>query len=218
MQGNASVWPFAARWVFEVKTMNSETATTNCYHDVIEKSGSPLEERFWHFAFKARNWKCVESQKKIGRFFIDGYFVSSAGRRVAVELDGSRYHDVLRDSKRDAIVLASGVVDEVIRIPFSSMWFYPFATFKVLSEWNSEFSIPTIMTCLSFEEFENELIEVSVTENRFDYVNRVDRLYEIFNVCNQFCAFACSVKTAMNRYNEHSKLQYISRRIAGIPS
>ena len=49
-------------------------------------------------------------------FRIDIVLISE-GRRVAIECDGAEFHDEFRDELRDSLILGSGVVDTIWRLP-----------------------------------------------------------------------------------------------------
>jgi len=163
---------------------------------------SVIECLFWHFLRKTEigHSGCVQ-QKNIGKFRVDA-FIETEGKTVAVELDGKNFHDQQSDFQRDKILL--GEIDAIIRVPFSSIWYYPHATFAILKTWFPRFSIAEDLFCLSWHEFKVEFSNSRNCslwpENFEEFVEKSDRLYELYHVEKNF-GVAGSVKAFLMNWN-----------------
>lgn len=118
---------------------------------------SPLESMFWHFMEKTKTeaWERVEPQHKTGHRRLDALLVTG-GIRIDLELDGKAWHDKDRDADRDAELLGSGAVDEVIRIEAPAMLYYQYATMLSLSSWYRAFYVRPPSGCMTWQEWLEE--------------------------------------------------------------
>lgn len=181
--------------------------------ECMAKSESPLERSFWLYSHRfAGPFVSIQSQKKIGCFRLDAFFETETAR-IGIELDGAAYHDQNEDYRRDREILRSGLVDEIIRIPFAAITYYPNATCCVLAAWHNEFEVPREFSCLRLDEATEEVSEMEKAGVglRDECIEWVDKNFEVYSdECDMF-NYACSYKTAINRANPGSKLRLISR-------
>ncbi|WP_373060733.1 hypothetical protein [Gemmatimonas sp.] len=100
--------------------------------------GSPLEERFAdalrpHLAPDVR----VDQQRvcytAIGRFVLDFTFTTPSGFCVAVECDGSAFHDTTVDTWRDAALISERKIDMMVRIDGRFLYSVPADVLYLLS-------------------------------------------------------------------------------------
>ena len=77
--------------------------------------------------------KQVVAPTERGRFRID-FVLARPGLRVGVEIDGRPYHEYWRDRARDALVLATDTVDEMIRIAARGIVFHVEDVFYLLAQ------------------------------------------------------------------------------------
>lgn len=73
-----------------------------------------------------------------GQFRLD-FLLARPGKTLAIEIDGQPYHNYQRDAARDALVLAAGHADEVIRILARGVAYHVEDVLYLLSEVHSPF-------------------------------------------------------------------------------
>jgi very-short-patch-repair endonuclease len=119
-----------------------------------ELSESPLESMFWHFMEKTKTeaWDDIKPQCKTGHRRLDAMLVAD-GIKIDLELDGKAWHDLEKDAVRDAELLTSGAVDEVIRIEAPAMLYYQYATMLSLSCWHGAFYVRPPAGCMTWHEW-----------------------------------------------------------------
>lgn len=141
-----------AEYLAEITASNPSTAGTRpmTAHEFYRQinagrtaSESPLESMFWHVLEKAKHacFVAIEPQKQVGRFRLDA-FVQTHQCRHGIELDGKAFHDAKADRERDREILETGQVDDIIRIPFAAMNYFPGATFECLRSWDQSLATP----------------------------------------------------------------------------
>lgn len=154
----------------------------HCQHrfDPRTRGDSVLEDAFWHMLRKTDlGWHAAIDQFEIGRYRVD-CLMDCNGKLVVVELDGKAYHRAEADQLRDAEILKS--VDAIIRIPFPAMWYYRYATFKVLGEWFPRLGLHAdYQLVLSMDEFKDEWQRMmDDPEVGAEYFNEAERSYNIW--------------------------------------
>lgn len=163
-----------------------------------ERGDSVLEERFWHMLRKTElGLHGTAQQVPIGRYRVDG-LIDCDGQAVVIELDGKRFHNPDADRIRDAALLQS--VDAIIRIPFAAMWYYRYATFKILESWYPRFAITSPVTMLSEDELKEERDQVDADFWEYgetsvaEWLADVDGDYEVYRVDGPHEAFVGNPK------------------------
>lgn len=157
-----------------------------CEVSYEQRGDSVLEERFWHMLRKTElQWHGAAQQVPIGRYRVDA-LIDCDGKAVVVELDGKRFHNADADRIRDAVLLES--VDAIIRIPFAALWYYRYATFKILESWYPRFAINGPVTMLSEAELREEHGQVDTDFWEYgqtsvaEWLEDVDGDYEVYRV------------------------------------
>lgn len=202
---------------FFTNTQSGDGVSLHCMYDTLMAyAESPLEELFFHNLVQrgCGSFTSVIPQFEVGRRRVDLMVeCESSLCRVGIELDGAAYHDADRDWYRDMEILESGLVDEIIRIPYAAAWFYPHATFAVLGEWHPEFKRYHNST-VSWAE----LLETVKSMTQANYASEMEAIDSIEYCVEVYKAdasmgFACSPKTAFCRFSGVSKLRYIKRHL-----
>jgi hypothetical protein len=85
--------------------------------------------------------KQVVSSTERGTFRID-FVLTRPGLRLGVEVDGRPYHNYWRDRARDALVLAAGTVDEMVRVAARGVVFHVEDVFFLLAQLHPPFFSP----------------------------------------------------------------------------
>lgn len=70
-----------------------------------------------------------------GEFRVDFVF-DITGEKVAVECDGKDFHDLVRDEWRDAAILGSGLVNEIVRLRGCDLYYRAEDCLFVLMQWH----------------------------------------------------------------------------------
>ena len=144
------------------------------YNELIASSDSILEREFWCMASRRWNFDFadVRGQLKAGRYRCDAGF-RIGGEWVAIELDGTAYHDQEYDSHRDQWILANTDVKEIVRIPYAAMTYFPEATFSVLESWHpTEFEMYAVeYSCLHEDDFMRWLEKPKTESFPFDSID-----------------------------------------------
>ncbi len=90
---------------------------------------SAIEEAFlWDFDKVANDKVSIERQYEcdVGftAYYLD-FFVQddSLGFKLGIECDGKEFHTIEKDSNRDAAILDSGFVDQIVRLPGKVLWY-----------------------------------------------------------------------------------------------
>lgn len=99
---------------------------------------SKIEEEFqyWMSKFLAVDGRAqVPVSTSRGNYRLDFLFDG----RVAVELDGKRFHDGKRDAIRDEAILRETEIEEIIRIPGEVWWWREEDTMHVIETWHRRF-------------------------------------------------------------------------------
>ena len=99
---------------------------------------SPAEYDFaYHLLKYVRDDVVIAKQVMIptdrGNFRLD-FVLARPGLRLGVEIDGRPYHNYWRDRARDALVLATGAVDEMVRIAARGLVFHVEDVFFLLAQ------------------------------------------------------------------------------------
>lgn len=117
-------------------------------------SESPLESMFWHFLRKCdiSRFSKIEGQAQAGSCRLDSLLTYN-GMRIAVELDGNRWHqDSCRDFRRDDYIIRCGHADEIIRIQSLAIFVHDRAFLRPMQEWHRCFECTQeVMTMTSDE-------------------------------------------------------------------
>lgn len=156
-----------------------------CY----ELSESFLEREFWHFVDKMdrRTISRIEPQPKLGKYRGDSLFEMFGGFRLVIELDGETFHDRNRDWKRDKEILRAGLADEIVRIPYRALHYYPDATIACLGRWFLSLEKPQPVTCLSVWELREEIENAREThESTRQFLEDIEHIYDVFYVNESF--------------------------------
>ena len=99
---------------------------------------SPIEEQFlWEFNKVAHDQVTVRRQVEVetyrGRFRLDFVLERlSDGKAIGVECDGKNFHSAERDSKRDAAIVGTGVVDKIYRLRGSDICWHIYELLELL--------------------------------------------------------------------------------------
>lgn len=204
----SSPYRFITRWRDSGRIMDS-------YALFQQWSESPLEKYFWHFFHKCVGpFRLVAPQYNIENYRLDGFFQTNT-HRIGIELDGAAFHDPIRDTARDKKILASGLIDEIIRIPFAAMNYYSVAVFRVLSHWHAEFAfLSWDSSVMSWCDFVSDLERPPYGMTQNEYLAWHEPNTEVYDVEETY-GFACSPNTAISRMSETSRLKYITRRKRG---
>lgn len=108
---------------------------------------SPIEELFLHHAAKYfAEGRPIQTQVWVrtlcGRFRLD-FLVDTGTKRVAFECDGEAFHkDLWRDELRDSLILGTGEIDAIYRLPGKVLTFRPEDCFYLVSRWDPELFSP----------------------------------------------------------------------------
>ncbi len=100
---------------------------------------SPIEDRFerciWNYlAEEAELRRQVEVVTICGTFYLD-FVVTVGDHRVAFECDGKEFHSPERDAVRDALILATGRLSALYRIPGTAIHRHIDDTLMLISRW-----------------------------------------------------------------------------------
>jgi very-short-patch-repair endonuclease len=158
---------------------------------------SELEHLFWHYVRKTDwdRWDSVDGQVPCCGYRLDSVLVGN-GRKVCIELDGKEFHqDRLKDDRRDEAVLNSGVVDEVIRLPFPTIYYYAHPTFAVLAIWHRWLEISQEHSTFTREEAAEEMKIVRGIDDcyaRKDATEYLEKDADVWWVENESTAFSMS--------------------------
>lgn len=100
---------------------------------------SPLEDIFLEEFCRVaddqiRIWRQYDCQTRAGSFRLDfalGHV--SRGPQLGIECDGRDFHSTVRDAKRDAAIVAAGIVDKIYRLRGRDLARPVYDTFHLLS-------------------------------------------------------------------------------------
>jgi very-short-patch-repair endonuclease len=123
--------------------------------DVYEQAESPIEHYFWHGMEKHFRGDDAWAQSCVcgGKYRLDAVFTHRS-YKVAVELDGARFHNEDDDKKRDAEILRAREVHEIVRITGRAITYAQYACFAVLEDWYPfTFRVPE----MAYFEFEDAI-------------------------------------------------------------
>jgi hypothetical protein len=104
---------------------------------------SPIQDRFAERASRFFDPQQVTLRSEVpvrticGDFRLD-FLVEVRGRAIAIECDGRGFHDYRRDFCRDSLILCSGAVEALYRIPGSSIWYHLDEVLYCLLQWEPD--------------------------------------------------------------------------------
>jgi very-short-patch-repair endonuclease len=105
----------------------------------VEKCDSPIEDVFlWEYHKVANDRVALRRQYQcdiqLGSFRVD-FVVTDPhrNRKIGVECDGRDFHDIARDAKRDAAIVAAGVLDKIYRLRGSDIHWRVHDTLQMLA-------------------------------------------------------------------------------------
>lgn len=163
----------------------------------VSKAESELEYLFWHYVRKTDwdRWDSVDSQVPRGGYRLDSLLVGG-GQKVCIELDGKEFHqDRLKDDRRDEAILKSGMVDEVIHLPFPTIYYYARPTFACLATWHPWLEIGQEHSTFTREEAVEEMDIVRGIDDcyaRKDAIEYLEKDADVWWVEDETIAFSMS--------------------------
>lgn len=101
----------------------------------------------------------VGVQTSGGRFILD-FLIIANGHKYAVECDGKEYHDYYHDLYRDGMLLAEGIVDDMIRFRGTDLTAFPYTCMlflvKIIPGFLSEQQILAVETKARDERWDRQ--------------------------------------------------------------
>lgn len=104
---------------------------------------SPLEDSFaWGLSKYLHPKTSLEKQIDVaticGTFRLNFVATTNAGRRIAYECDGAKFHDRQGDEWRDAMILGANAVDAIIRLRGSDLSYNLDDVLWLLAQWDPD--------------------------------------------------------------------------------
>lgn len=145
---------------------------------------SPIEEQLFEFLIKVTNDDVrIVRQHNVdtdsGRFRSDFRIDRpGGGMAVGIECDGKDFHSPLADSKRDAAIVATGVVDKIYRIKGHDIVFHLADSIHLLSIMEPWIFTERARVVLSDQSHPEHLREDSFGRAAMFFTHTVCRLYQ----------------------------------------
>jgi len=122
-----------------MKNLREQNNTMYFDPQVSAKCESAIEEKFSYHINKylASPLKLIPqfpASTAWGNFRLDFTYTFDNGYKVAFECDGKDFHDGWRDEWRDALILGSGLVNRIFRIPGSAIYHHIEDTLFIISK------------------------------------------------------------------------------------